>query len=82
MDIDDKRLSQYRGYEIQVVLIASSKDMFEAWFQIEGPMKPAGVAALGKRVKVHGGPFSRRWAYLVGELAGRAAIDVILGEDE
>ncbi|AGW90752.1 hypothetical protein N234_11995 [Ralstonia pickettii DTP0602] len=76
------RLTHYRGYDIQVVLNACSKDMFETWFQIEGPTKPPGVAALGKRVKVFGGPFSRRWAYLVGELAGRAAIDVILGGDD
>lgn len=45
-------------------------------------MKPPGVAALGKLVKVHGGPYSRRWAYLVGELTGWAAIDVILGGDD
>lgn len=82
MDIDDKRLTKYRGYHIQVVLIASAKDMFEAWFQIAGPVKPPGAAVLGKRVKVNGGPFSRRWAYLVGELAGRAAIDGILGGDD
>ncbi|WP_349606653.1 hypothetical protein [Cupriavidus sp. DF5525] len=82
MDIDDKRLSQYRGYEIHVALIASAKDMFEAWFKIVGPMKLPGVSVLGKLVKVHGGPYSRRWAYLVGELAGRAAIDVILGGDD
>ncbi|MFS8981268.1 hypothetical protein [Cupriavidus necator] len=81
MNIDDKRLSPHRGYEIQVVLIPSSKDMFEAWFQIESPRKPPGCVGLGKLVKVYGGPYTRRWAYLVGELAGRAAIDVMLGED-
>ncbi|WP_354685454.1 hypothetical protein [Cupriavidus necator] len=74
--------SEYRGFEIRVVLVRTSEDMFDAWFQIEGPMKPPGVAAIGKRVKVHGGPFSKRWAHLVGELAGRAAVDVILGVEE
>jgi hypothetical protein len=29
-----------------------------------------------------GGPFSRRWAYFVAEIAGQAAIDVILGPEE
>jgi hypothetical protein len=53
--------------------------MFDVWFQIEGPMKPPGAAAFGKRIKVHGGPFSRRWAHLVAEVAGRAAVDIILG---
>ncbi|MGY2492444.1 hypothetical protein [Cupriavidus sp. CP313] len=75
-------LTEYRGFEIRVGLVNTSEDMFDAWFQIEGPMKPIGVAAIGKRVKVHGGPFTRRWAHLIAELAGRAAVDVILGVDE
>ncbi|MCY1219448.1 hypothetical protein D9M69_387560 [compost metagenome] len=75
-------LTEYRGFEIRVGLVNTSEDMFDAWFQIEGPMRPPGVAAIGKRVKVHGGPFSRRWAHLIAELAGRAAVDVILGVDE
>ncbi|CAN0619007.1 protein of unknown function [Burkholderia multivorans] len=53
--------------------------MFDVWIRIDGPVKPPGVAALGERIKVRGGPFSRRWAYLVAEIAGWAAIDVILG---
>ena len=56
--------------------------MFDVWFRIEAPIKPPGVAALGERIKIRGGPFSRRWAYLVAEIAGQAAIDVILGPVE
>jgi hypothetical protein len=56
--------------------------MFDVWFRIEGLTKPPGVAALGERIKMRGGPFSRRWAYLVAEIAGQAAIDVILGPAE
>ncbi|WP_425219664.1 hypothetical protein [Ralstonia solanacearum] len=75
--------TEYRGYDIHMELVGTSKDMFDLWFCIEGPIQPPGIAAIGKRIKVHGGPFSRRWAHLIGELAGRAAIDVILGvEDE
>ncbi|KJK21122.1 hypothetical protein UB46_28965 [Burkholderiaceae bacterium 16] len=73
------RITEYRGFEIHVSLVTTSEDMFDVWFQIEGPVKPPGVAAIGKRIKVHGGPFSRRWAHLVAEVAGRAAVDVILG---
>lgn len=77
-----QRTVEYRGFEIQVDLLPTSKDMFDVWFRIEGPIKLPGVAALGERIKIRGGPFSRRWAYLVAEIAGRAAIDVILGPEE
>jgi hypothetical protein len=53
--------------------------MFDVWFRIEGPIKPPGVAAFGERIKIRGGPFSRRPAYLVAEIVGQAAVDVILG---
>lgn len=76
------RVTEYRGFDIHVDLHMSAKDMFDVWFQVEGPMRPPGVAAFGKRIKVFGGPYSRRWAYLVAELAGRAAVDVVLGPDE
>ncbi len=76
------RMMEYRGFEIHVDLVSTSKDMFDVWFQIEGPMRPPGVAAMGKRIKVFGGPFSSRWAYLVAELAGRAAVDLVIGVDE
>ncbi|VVD69814.1 hypothetical protein PTE30175_00509 [Pandoraea terrae] len=77
-----QRTIEYRGFEIQIELQTTSKDMFDVWFRIEGPIAPQGVAALGERIKVRNGPFSRRWAYLVAEIAGQAAIDVILGESE
>ena len=76
------RLAEYRGFAINVDLVSTSEDMFDVWGQIEGPMKPPGAAAIGKRIKAHGGPFSRRWAHLVAEVAGRAAVDVILGVEE
>ncbi|AWV04022.1 hypothetical protein DM992_20455 [Burkholderia sp. JP2-270] len=77
-----QRTIEYRGFEIHVDLRSTSKDMFDVWFRIDGPAKPPGVAALGERIKMRGGPFSRRWAYLVAEIAGQAAIDVILGPIE
>ncbi|PLP99581.1 hypothetical protein [Cupriavidus pauculus] len=75
------RVTEYRGFEIHVDLTNSSKDMFDVWFQIKGFRPMLGIAAIGKRIKVFGGPYSRRWAHLVAELAGRAAVDVILGDD-
>jgi hypothetical protein len=78
-EIAMERITKYRGFEIHVDLVSTSEDMFDAWFSISGPLRPPGVAAIGERIKLHGGPFSRRWAPLIAELAGRAAIDVILG---
>ncbi|CAE6840004.1 hypothetical protein PQR37_31050 [Paraburkholderia nemoris] len=77
-----QRTVNYRGFEIDVDLVPTSKDMFDAWFRIEGPTHTPGVAALGQRIKVRGGPFSRRWAYFVAEIAGQASIDFILGPSE
>nr|WP_249185642.1 hypothetical protein [Burkholderia ambifaria] len=77
-----QRTIEYRGFEIHIDLRPTSKDMFDVWFRIEGQIKPPGVAALGERIKIRGGPFSRRWAYLVAEIAGQAAIDVIHGPAE
>lgn len=74
-----QRTVEYRGFEIHVDLLSTSKDMYDVWFRIEGSAAPPGVAAIGARIKVRGGPYSRRWAYLVAEIAGQAAIDVILG---
>ncbi|MCY1215238.1 hypothetical protein D9M68_646540 [compost metagenome] len=76
------RVTEYRGFDIHVDLNLASRDMFDVWFQVEGPTSPPGVAAIGKRIKVFGRPYSRRWAYLVAELAGRVVVDVILGSDE
>ncbi|WP_427309015.1 hypothetical protein [Cupriavidus sp. H39] len=77
-----ERVIEYRGFNIHLDVQKVSTDMFNVWFEIEGPMRPRGVAAIGKRIKVFGGPYSERWAYLVAELAGRGAVDVILGPDE
>jgi hypothetical protein len=74
-----QRTIEYRGFEIHIDLLSTSTDMFDVWFRIEGPIKPAGGAALGERIKIRGGPFSRRWAYLISEIAGQAAFDVVLG---
>ncbi len=74
-----ERVTEYRGFDIHADIQRVDADMYNVWFQVEGPMRPPGVAAFGKRIRVFGGPYSRRWAYLVAELAGRAAVDVILG---
>jgi hypothetical protein len=73
---------KYRGFEICVDLVPTSEDMFDAWLWIEGPPHGPSVATHGQRIKVRGGPFSQRWAYFVAQIAGQAAIDVILGPGE
>jgi hypothetical protein len=77
-----QRTLNYHGFKIDVDLVLTSKDMFDAWFRIDGPAQAPAVAAPGQRIKVRGGPFSGRWAYFVAEIAGQASIDVILGPDE
>ena len=77
-----QRTVNYRGFEIDVNLVPTSEDMYDAWFRIHGPTPAPGVSALGLRIKVRGGPFSCRWAYFVAEVAGQASIDVILGPDD
>jgi hypothetical protein len=77
-----QRTVEYRGFEIHVELLPTSTDMFEVWFRVEGPIKLPRVVAPGERIKIRHGPFSRRWAYLVSEIAGQAAVDVILGPAE
>ncbi|AIO68523.1 hypothetical protein [Burkholderia oklahomensis] len=77
-----ERTIDYRGFKIHVNLVTTSKDMFDVWFRIDGIHEPGGVAALGERIRIRNGPFTRRWAYLVAEIAGQAAIDLILGPIE
>ena len=77
-----QRTVNYRGFEIDVDLVPTSEDMFDAWFRVQRPTPAPGVAAPGLRIKVRGGPFSRRWAYFVAEIAGQASIDVIFGSDD
>lgn len=74
-----ERITEYRSFEIHVDIQRVHGDMYNVWFQLEGPISPPNVMAIGQRVKVFGGPFTERWSYLVAELAGRAAVDVILG---
>lgn len=69
-----QRTTEYRGFAIRVDLLNTPEGMFDTWFQIKGPVQ-ACDAVYGARLKVFGSPFSRRWAHLVGELAGRASID-------
>lgn len=76
-----QRTVSYRGLEIYIELRSTSKDMFEPWLRIDGATRDAGTAAFGTLIKVRGGPYSRRWAYLVAEIAGQASIDVILGPE-
>jgi len=73
-----ERTTKYRGFGIRVELESVAKDMFDVWFQIEGPTSSNGAKSIGERTKVFAGPYSRRWGYLVAELGGRAAVDVIL----
>lgn len=74
------RVIPYRGFEIHVALSPVAEDMYSVTFQITG--HNVGRTSLdGAVVSVRRGPFSQRWAYLIGEIAGQAAIDVILGPD-
>ncbi|TPQ30091.1 hypothetical protein [Cupriavidus pinatubonensis] len=75
-----QRTTEYRGFAIRVNLLKTAEGMFDTWFQIKGPTRVRGTG-YGTRRKVFGSPFSRRWAHLVGELAGRASIDEILDVD-
>ncbi|VVE43310.1 hypothetical protein PCE31107_04275 [Pandoraea cepalis] len=77
-----ERMIEYRGFEIHIELKSTTEGMFDVWFRVDGPIKPVGVMALGARIKIRNGPFSRRWAYLIAEISGQAAIDVILGPPE
>ncbi|VVE04627.1 hypothetical protein [Pandoraea terrigena] len=77
-----ERMIAYRGFDIHIMLKSTTEDMFDAWFRVDGRIKPVGVKALGAFIKVRNGPFSRRWAYLIAEISGQAAIDVILGPPE
>jgi hypothetical protein len=55
--------------------------MFEPWFRVDGSAQDPKAAAFGTLIKVRGGPYSRRWAYLVAEIGGQASIDLILGPE-
>ena len=74
-----QRTIEYRGFEIDVQLTSSAPDMYDVTFQIKGHDNLGILGARGHRIKLRSGPFTRRWAYLVAEIAGQAAIDVLLG---
>ena len=73
------RMILYRGFEIHVELTSSAEDLYEVSFQIKGGEQVAILVDRGGRIPLRNGPFTRRWAYLVAEIAGQAAIDVLLG---
>ncbi|CAM2151336.1 MAG: hypothetical protein PW999_07795 [Paraburkholderia tropica] len=74
------RLIHYRGFEIHVQLTEVAPDMYSVTFQIKG--HNVGRLSLdGAVVTVRHGPFTMRWAYLVAEIAGQAAIDILIGPD-
>lgn len=73
------RVITYRGFEIHVELTPASEDMFDAAFRIRGDAKLSVFGARGNRIQLRNGPFTKRWAYLVAEISGQAAIDLLLG---
>ncbi|MBC8751802.1 hypothetical protein OKW41_004880 [Paraburkholderia sp. UCT70] len=73
------RMIAYRSFEIHVELTPAAKDMFDVTFQIKGGTNLEVLGARGGRIPLRNGPFTERWAYLVAEIAGQAAIDVLLG---
>ncbi|WP_244807564.1 MULTISPECIES: hypothetical protein [Caballeronia] len=76
------RVIAYRGFEICVELIPAAEDVFDVTFQIKGGTNLEVLGARGSRIPLRNGPFTERWAYLVAEIAGQAAIDVLLGPTE
>jgi hypothetical protein len=77
-----QRMITYRGFEIHVELTPAAKDMFDVTVQIKGGENLEVLGARGGRIPLRNGPFTERWAYLIGEIAGQAAIDVLLGPVE
>ena len=73
------RMIEYRGFEIHVELSQSSMDLYDVTFQIKGGNNIRVVGERGGKISLHNGPYTSRWAYLIAEVAGRAAIDVLLG---
>ncbi|OAJ57114.1 hypothetical protein A6V36_32285 [Paraburkholderia ginsengiterrae] len=73
------RMIAYRSFEIHVELTPVAQDMFDVTFQVKGGTNLEVLGARGGRIVLRNGPFTERWAYLVAEIAGQAAIDVLLG---
>ncbi|WOD14340.1 hypothetical protein [Paraburkholderia kirstenboschensis] len=74
-----QRMITYRGFEIHVELTPAAEQTFDVTFLIKGGTNLEVLGARGGRVRLRNGPFTERWAYLVAEIAGQAAIDVLLG---
>ncbi|WP_250475013.1 hypothetical protein [Caballeronia sp. GAFFF1] len=75
------RVIEYRGFEIHVELTPAAEDVFDVTVHITGAENIRVLGARAKSVKLRNGPFTERWAYLVGEVAGHAAIDVVLDSE-
>ncbi len=54
-------------------------DLYDVTFQIKGGDNLRAVSEREGKISLHNGPYAHRWAYLIAEAAGRAAIDVLLG---
>lgn len=76
------RMISYRGFEIHVELSLSAKDLYDVSFQIKDRENRNIAGETGRAIALRNGPFTRRWAYLIAEVAGQAAIDVLLGPAE
>ena len=74
-----QRVIAYRGFEIHVELTPATQDTFDVTFHIKGGTNLEVLGARGGRIPLRNGPFTERWAYLVAEIAVKAAIDVLLG---
>ncbi|MBJ9676337.1 hypothetical protein [Burkholderia gladioli] len=73
------RVIAYRGFDIHVELTPATSDTFDVTFQVKSGTNLEVLGARGGRIPLRHGPFTERWAYLVAEIAGQAAIDVLLG---
>ncbi|MCG5076376.1 MULTISPECIES: hypothetical protein [Paraburkholderia] len=73
------RMIEYRGFEIHVELSHSAEDLYDVTFQIKGGDNLRVMGERGGRIRLRNGPYTRRWAYLIAEVAGQASIDVLLG---
>jgi hypothetical protein len=76
------RVIAYRSFQIHVELNPVAEDMFNVTFQIKGSTNLEVLGARGGPIPLRNGPFTERWAYLVAEIAGQAAIDLLLGPSE
>jgi hypothetical protein len=72
------RMIVYRGFEIHVQLTSSADELYQVSLQIKGGAQLAIPGDRSGRIPLRNGPFTRRWAYLIAETAGQAAIDLLL----